>query len=116
MRSPIMVMESEPSSRELLKTFLQLDGYEVVIATSAEDALNKMHTFHPTLVLIHARGEDGLEVIRAIKSDYKHIQVVALTTHILASEEATLRQTGVDGVLPMPINRQQLQAYMAHSI
>lgn len=113
MRSPIMVMESDPSSRELLRTFLQLDGYEVVIATSADDALNKMHTFHPTLVLIHAHGEDGLEVIQTIKSEHKHTQVIALTTHLLASEEATLQQSGVDGLLPIPINRQQLQHYMA---
>ena len=81
---PILVVEDEPDTADLVKLILQENGYEVVHAADGEDALNKIASMPPpSLVLLdiqlpHVDGVTILETIRAA-SDWQDVPVVLLT-------------------------------------
>lgn len=48
----LLLVDDDPSLLETLGDFLSFEGYEVLCATSGEDALIKMRPFHPDLVIL----------------------------------------------------------------
>jgi two-component system OmpR family response regulator len=50
---------------------LRKEGYEVQIASNAEQALSTLRTFRPDLILVdvHLPGIDGFELARRIRQD-----------------------------------------------
>ena len=81
---PILVVEDETDTADLVKLILQEKGYQVVHAADGQDALNKIASMPPpSLVLLdiqlpHVDGVTILETIRAA-SDWQDVPVVLLT-------------------------------------
>ncbi len=81
---PILVVEDEPDTAELVKLILQENGYQVVHAADGQDALNKIASMSiPSLVLLdiqlpHVDGVTILETIRATP-DWQDVPVILLT-------------------------------------
>ena len=81
---PILVVEDEPDTADLVKLILQENGYEVVHAADGQEALDKIASMSiPLLVLLdiqlpHVDGVTILETIRATP-DWQHVPVVLLT-------------------------------------
>ena len=48
----LLLVDDDPSLLETLGDFLRFEGYEVLCATSGEDALVKMRPFHPDLIIL----------------------------------------------------------------
>lgn len=84
----ILVVDDEPSIRELLRAYLQADGFEVVLAGTGADALHEATESEspPDLVLldIGLPDLDGLEVLRILRrtSDVYVILVTARTEEV----------------------------------
>ena len=66
----VLVVEDEDDVRELLKTILTGNGFEVFTASSGEEALVKVGEVGPDLVVLDLvlPGLSGLEVCRLLKS------------------------------------------------
>lgn len=66
----VLVVEDEDDVRELLKTILTGNGFEVFTASSGEEALVKAGEVEPDLVVLDLvlPGLSGLEVCRLLKS------------------------------------------------
>jgi len=47
-----MIVDDEPDIRSSVKTILEKEGYKVVSATNADDALKKLATIKPNLILL----------------------------------------------------------------
>ena len=81
---PILVVEDEPDTAELVKLILQENGYEVVHAADGQEALDKIASMSiPLLVLLdiqlpHVDGVTILETIRATP-DWQDVPVILLT-------------------------------------
>jgi len=79
----IMVVDDEPDLLEVVKLILESDGYQVVTASSGQDALNRIEKDMPDLVLLDIimPRMDGWEVFSRIKSNPKttDIPVIMLT-------------------------------------
>ena len=67
----ILVVEDETSIRELIGTYLQDDGYEVIEANNGEDAKEKVHKDKPDVVVtdVVMEGKSGFELCRSLKKD-----------------------------------------------
>ena len=52
MAKTIMVVDDEADIRETVKTVLEKEGYKVVTAISGDDALKKVATAKPNLILL----------------------------------------------------------------
>lgn len=81
----ILVVDDIPDNQLLLKTLLEVEGYSVDVADTADLALEKMHGSLPDLVLLDVMmpNIDGFELTRKIRRDAKlrFLPVVLITAH-----------------------------------
>src|SRR5215471_12072565 len=109
---PILIVDDTPVNLKLTRILLVNEGYRVLTASSAEEALEVMRGFHPELVLadIQLPGMNGLELTRRIKGDpsTRNIRVVALTASARKGDEQRALDAGCDGYLTKPIDSRTL--------
>jgi CheY-like chemotaxis protein len=67
----IVLIEDESEQREALRLFLTSEGYNVFSYMSAEEALNKLISIKPDLIVsdIKLPGMDGITFFHEIKKD-----------------------------------------------
>jgi len=120
----ILLVEDNPVNRKLARNVLRSRGYEVVEATSGEEALRKLRSYPADLVLmdIQLPGMDGLEVTRRLKADPSTaaLPIVALTAHAQEQDEIDARQAGCIGYITKPIRLAQfpgeVESYLSGSV
>ena len=109
---PILVVDDTPVNLKLTRILLVNEGYTVLTAASAEEALELLRSHHPRLVLadIQLPGMDGLEMTRRIKADERtrDIAVVALTAFAMKGDEQKATAAGCDGYITKPIDTRML--------
>lgn len=111
---PILIVDDTPVSLRLTRILLINEGYKVMTASSAEEALELMRSFRPRMVLtsIQLPGMDGFELARRLKSDEKNrtIVVIALTARATPGDEQRAVDAGCDGYFAKPIDTRTLGA------
>jgi putative two-component system response regulator len=82
-RPTILVVEDEPHIRDVLSGLLGALGYRLLMAGSAEQALDVLNVVSPDLVLtdVHLGAMSGIELCARLKADPRHelLPVVILT-------------------------------------
>ncbi|HTT07662.1 MAG TPA: response regulator [Gammaproteobacteria bacterium] len=105
---PLLVVDDNPVNSKLIKVLLSTEGYEVRVATNAEEALGVLDTFHPRLILMDLQlpGMDGLTLTRQLKSNpvTRDITVVALTAYAMKGDDERARASGCSGYITKPID------------
>lgn len=114
---PILVVDDNPSNRELLRLLLDLEGYEVRTAASGEEALAVLQGFRPRLVLMDVQlpGMDGLALTRRLKADpgMRGVLIVAVSAYAMRGDEEKALAAGCDGYVTKPIDTRALPAVLA---
>ncbi|MHB1949840.1 MAG: response regulator, partial [Gammaproteobacteria bacterium] len=104
----ILIVDDNLINLKLAKVLLVIEGYNVRVANSAEDALDLLTTFHPRLILMDLQlpGISGLELTRKLKSDsnYKDIVILAVTAYAMKGDKEKALAEGVDGYITKPID------------
>jgi two-component system response regulator YesN len=99
--SKILIVEDSPSFRKILGEFLVAKSSSILIAEaeSGKDALEKVNSFCPDLILMDIRLEDesGLDLARTIKSHSPKVKVVILTSYDFPEYQEAAGRYGVDG-------------------
>jgi DNA-binding response OmpR family regulator len=87
----VLVVDDEPEAVELLVEFLSSKGYEILTATSGEEALRRVKEDRPHLVLLDIRMPkmSGLEVLKRIREIDPEMGVIMVTA---VNEEDVGRQ------------------------
>jgi two-component system, NtrC family, sensor kinase len=67
----ILIVDDVPTNVKVLFDFLSQSGFRVAIAKSGKSALEKVHDFHPHLILLDVMMPeiDGFETCRQLKTD-----------------------------------------------
>jgi CheY-like chemotaxis protein len=113
MTSPfVLVVEDNETNQMLTMAVLVRDGYRVVAAASAEEALAIMGSERPDIILMDLQlpGMDGLTFTRALKEDpaTATIPVVAMTAHAMMGDEVEALGAGCAGYIAKPIDTRTL--------
>jgi two-component system, cell cycle response regulator DivK len=108
----ILIVDDTLVNLKLTRILLANQGYLVLTASSAEEAVEILRTDHPLLVLtdIQLPGMDGLELTRRIKSGIatRDITVVALAAFASPNEQEDALKAGCDGCIPKPFDTRGL--------
>ncbi|HEX6394431.1 MAG TPA: response regulator [Acidimicrobiales bacterium] len=109
----VLVVDDTPASVRLLCGILESQGYRVVEAASGEEALERVETGSPDLVLLDylMPGIDGEQVCARLREDPRtcYLPVIMLTS---AGNEEKVRalEAGADDFLCKPVDRAELLA------
>lgn len=108
----VMVVEDNEKNRKLVRVVLKSKGYNVIEATTGEEALNILKNQKPNIILmdIQLPGIDGLTLIKQIKADAatKEIPIIAVTAYAMKGDEQKILDTGCEAYMSKPINTQEL--------
>lgn len=92
----IMIIDDDINSTKLIKTFLELEGFEVLISLRGGDALQKAIEFKPDGFLVDYNLDDrsGIDVVHELRanSDFANTPV------IMASGQDVSDQTEAAGI------------------
>jgi len=108
----ILVVEDNLDNYELVRTILELGGYDTFLAVNGRDGVNAARKQKPDLILMDmALPEmDGWDATQCIREDPEtaHIPMIALTVHTLPRERKRALDAGVDAYLSKPYDAAQL--------
>ena len=112
MSGTILVVDDDPNSLDIVRTYLEARGYAVVTATDGKEALAKLDEVQPALVLLDVMmpGMDGWEVARVVKNHpgFRDTRVIMLTARSdFAYKQEGLR-AGADDYIVKPIRLDDL--------
>jgi CheY-like chemotaxis protein len=107
----ILVVEDNLDNYELVRTILELDGFDTFLAVNGRDGVNAARKQKPDLILMDMNlpEMDGWDATEHIRKDpeTKHIPMVALTVHTLPKERRRALDAGVDAYLSKPFDALQ---------
>lgn len=110
----ILVIDDEPDNFDVVETLLDCENYQLNYAPSGQQALNRLNSFQPDLILLDVMMPDldGMEVCQRIKADPKWQAVpIIMVTALTAKEDlARCLATGADDFISKPLNGVELRA------
>lgn len=117
MSQKILVVEDNDRNRRLMRILLKSKGYEVIEATTGEEAMNYLKDQKPDLILmdIQLPHTDGLELTRKIKSTKatSDIPIVAVTAYAMKGDRERILEAGCDGYISKPVNTREVPLVIA---
>jgi CheY-like chemotaxis protein len=96
----VLVADDDRSVREMIRTVLELDGYQVVEAENGREAWSIIRQQRPPVVIadIQMPHLNGLELCRKVKADgFRGTRVIVYTAGMATEKES--QTAGCDGYL-----------------
>jgi two-component system alkaline phosphatase synthesis response regulator PhoP len=108
MKPKILVVDDEPDIVLLMTRLLEPEGYHIITAVDGEDALHKIYTESPRIVLLDIilPKKDGYEVCQEIKSNggFRDTVIIMFTVKIFAKDRERGVAVGADYYLTKPFS------------
>ena len=108
----ILVIDDDPSFRDLLRLHLLAAGHTVYAAEDPEEGIHSLLENSADLILLDLDLPylSGFEVLEALRSDpaSKEIPVIVLTGRGDEETYTRCRKIGTDGFLTKPLKKEQL--------
>lgn len=112
MPGKILIVEDDLESLKLIGLMLQSRGYQIVAAQNGLQALNKVATESPDLVILDVMmpGMDGYEVARRLRADPNTaaIPIIMLTARGQVTDKVAGFEAGADEYLIKPVHPAEL--------
>ena len=108
----ILVVEDDPSITLGLQMNLEAEGYEVSIAIDGEDGLARAVSANVDLVILDVMlpKMNGLEVVKAIRSQGNHVPVVMLSARGAEMDKVMGLELGAEDYITKPFSLAELLA------
>jgi len=106
----VLVVDDDARLREFMRVNLELEGYTVREASSAEEALGSIEDQAPALVLLDVvmPGVDGWEMLQRMQERYGSIPVIMFSGQVDSNSAGDAEQRGARGFVGKPFDPQQL--------
>jgi two-component system cell cycle response regulator DivK len=120
-KATILYVEDNPDNRNLVRRVLNAEGYAVVEASHAENALQKLSYEKIDLILmdINMPDMDGYTLTSMIRktNKYANIPIVAVTANVMRGDREKSLEAGCDGYIQKPIDidalAQQIERFLS---
>ena len=108
----VLIVEDEPAIADIQRLYLTREGYDVVVATTGEDALDLVRARRPVAVVLDVGlpGIDGVEVLRRLRSDGDNTPVLVVTARDEEVDRVLGLEMGADDYVTKPFSPRELVA------
>jgi two-component system alkaline phosphatase synthesis response regulator PhoP len=107
----VLVVDDDVKIVDLVKIYLNRDGYSVLTAYNGKDALRLARETHPDLIVLDIMlpGIDGLEICRALRAE-SSVPVILLTAKTTEQDRIAGLDIGADDYVTKPFSPKELAA------
>lgn len=107
----VLIVDDEPKIVRLVADYLRASGFGVVTARSGDEALMRVRTESPDLVVLDLGlpGLDGLDVTRAVRRDGE-LPIIMLTARDDETDRIIGLELGADDYVTKPFSPRELVA------
>lgn len=112
MKKPVvLVVDDEPQILRVMRASLPIRGYEVLTASSGEEALNQLSKQVPDLVILDLAMPEmsGLEVCRRVR-EFSSVPIIVLSAKGSESDKVSALDLGADDYVTKPFGMDELLA------
>jgi two-component system cell cycle response regulator DivK len=106
----VLLIEDDFINMRLTQYVLEAEGYTVIRAATAREALEKLDSFSPDLILVDIQlpDIDGRVLVRMLRDrpETRDIKILALTACAMKGDREKMLQIGCDGYISKPIDIQ----------
>lgn len=108
----ILLVDDEAAITDNLAPLLRRAGFTVAVASDGEDALARLPSVRPDLVVLDVLlpGMDGRQVLRTLRQERRQVPVILLTQIGESGERAMALEEGADDYLNKPFDPYELVA------
>ncbi len=107
----VLVVDDDIKIVELVKLYLNRDGYTVIPAYNGNEALKLARESHPDLIVLDIMlpGIDGLAICRALRAE-SSVPIILLTARTTEQDRITGLDLGADDYVTKPFSPKELAA------
>ena len=107
----ILVVDDEIEICSFLKSFFEERMFDVDIATSGEEAMQKVEFGKPQVVLLDIKmpGKDGMEVLKEVKEKFPQTKVIMVTAVESSDKIEEAIKLGADNYITKPLSLTYLE-------
>jgi two-component system, OmpR family, alkaline phosphatase synthesis response regulator PhoP len=107
----VLVVDDDVKTVELVKLYLNRDGYRVLTAFNGIDALQMARESHPDLIVLDLMlpGINGLDVCRTLRKE-SEVPIIMLTALTTDDDRLTGLNCGADDYMTKPFSPRELAA------
>lgn len=111
MAESILLVDDEEKVLDFMSAFLQNEGFEVTTAQSGSEALNKIKSVNPSLVVLDwmMPNMNGLDVCREIRKSSK-VGIIMVTAKSDEMDKVVGLEVGADDYITKPFSLRELLA------
>src|ERR671936_1924216 len=108
----VLVVDDEPHVQDAVARALRLQGYEVEVARTGQEALDRFATFPPDVAVLDILMPevDGVEVCRRLRAAGDKTPLLMLTARGSVRDRVEGLDAGADDYLPKPFALEELLA------
>ena len=107
----VLVVDDDAKTVELVKLYLNRDGYKVLTAYDGVEALRLAHEGHPALIILDLMlpRMDGFEVCRTLRRT-SNVPIIMLTARATDDDKLAGLGLGADAYMTKPFSPRELAA------
>lgn len=111
MTSKILIVDDEPKITQVVKLYLERDGFEVATAANGRQAVERASTYKPDLIVLDLNlpDIDGLEVCRTIRKQ-SDVPIIMLTGRGEEVDKIVGLELGADDYVTKPFSAREIVA------
>ena len=114
----ILIVDDDRSVATAFQTFLNFEGHQCRLASSAADAIQLIDERKPNLVMMDVRmpGVDGLQALEQIRAGFPDVHVVIMTAYGTSQTSIDAIRIGAFDYLTKPLDLDQLRGVIRKAL
>ncbi len=110
----VLVIDDDPTVRDLMRRFLDKEGYMVITAEDGEAGVKLARDLHPEIITLDVMmpGLDGWSILRQLKAD-PHLAGIPVVMLTILDEESRGYTLGASDYVTKPIDKKTLREALA---
>jgi DNA-binding NtrC family response regulator len=114
----VLIVDDEDNQVRSLTIGLRLEGFEVVVARDAENALHMLEADPADIAILDLMmpGTNGMELARKLRTLHPELRVVLTSAYHLSERQLTRADCGVVGFVPKPYVLEDLVEFIRRKL